>query len=55
MTSEELRVEDAPRREDMTLLDERLHEFNAAAGGVDDGRRLAVFVRDARGELVALA
>ncbi len=53
MTKEELRVEDSPRREDMALLDERLYEFNAAASGVDDGRLLAIFVRDADGEIVA--
>lgn len=53
MTCEALRVEDEPRREDMARLDERLYEFNAAASGVDDGRRLAVFVRDASGEIVA--
>lgn len=53
MASEGLRVEDNPRREDIALLDERLHEFNVAASGVDDGRRLAVFVRDAGGEIVA--
>lgn len=50
---EELSVEDEPRREDVRFLDERLHEFNAAASGADDGRWLAVFVRDARGAIVA--
>lgn len=53
MTSEALRVEDTPRREDIAGLDARLYEFNAAASGVDDGRWLAVFVRDADGEIVA--
>ncbi len=53
MTSEALRVEDDPRREDTAFLDARLYEFNAAASGVDDGRWLAVFVRDAGGEIVA--
>lgn len=53
MTSEALRVEDTPRREDIARLDARLYEFNAAASGVDDGRWLAVFVRDADGEIVA--
>lgn len=53
MTSEGLCVENNPRREDLALLDERLYEFNAAASGVDDGRWLAVFVRDAGGEIVA--
>ncbi|MBI2162297.1 MAG: hypothetical protein HYU25_18305 [Candidatus Rokubacteria bacterium] len=53
MTNDGLRVEDNPRRDDIALLDERLDEFNAAAGGVDDGRSLAVFVRDAGGAIVA--
>lgn len=54
MAREELRVEDEPRREDMARLNERLHEFNVKASGVDDdGRWLAVFVRDAGGEIVA--
>lgn len=52
MTSEALRVEDDPRREDTAFLDARLYEFNAAATGVDDGRWLAIFVRDAGGEIV---
>ena len=51
--AEELRVEDEPRREDLALLDERLYEFNAAATGIDDGRWLAVFVRDGDGTIVA--
>jgi ribosomal protein S18 acetylase RimI-like enzyme len=49
----ELTIEDEPRREDVAFLDERLYEFNAAANGVDDGRRLAVFVRDDHGTIVA--
>src|SRR5262249_61481553 len=53
MTEYELKIEDEPRREDVALLDERLYEFNAAATGVDDGRWLAIFVRDADGAIVA--
>jgi len=53
MTDYELKIEDEPRREDVALLDERLYEFNAAATGVDDGRWLAIFVRDADGVIVA--
>jgi ribosomal protein S18 acetylase RimI-like enzyme len=49
----ELRVEGDPRREDVAFLDARLYEFNAAVSGVDDGRGLAVLVRDAGGEIVA--
>jgi len=36
MPSEDLRVEDDPRQEDVALLDTRLYEFNAAASGVHD-------------------
>ena len=50
---DELKIEDEPSREDVALLDERLYEFNAAASGVDDGRWLAIFVRDDGGTIVA--
>ena len=50
---DELKIEDEPRREDMAVLDERLYEFNAAATGIDDGRWLAIFVRDDAGAIVA--
>src|SRR5262245_57798487 len=50
---DELTIEDAPRREDVALLDERLYEFNAAATGIDDGRLLAIFVRDDAGTIMA--
>ena len=50
---DELKIEDEPRREDMALLDERIYEFNAAASGVDDGRLLAIFIRDDHGAIAA--
>jgi ribosomal protein S18 acetylase RimI-like enzyme len=53
MVDEDLRVEDDPRWEDVALLDARLYEFNAAASGVDDGRSLAIFVREADGTIAA--
>ncbi len=53
MTEHELKIEDEPRREDVTFLDARLYEFNAAAADVDDGRWLAIFVRDDDGTIVA--
>jgi len=53
MVDEDLRVENDPRREDVALLDARLYEFNAAASGVDDGRSLAIFVREADGTIAA--
>jgi len=49
----DFRIDDDPRSEDVTRLGERLYEFNAAATGVDDGRWLAIFVRDREGEIVA--
>ena len=52
-TTRELRVEDEPRQEDVALLNEQLYRFNAAATGVDNGRWLAIFVRDAAGQLEA--
>jgi len=51
--SDELVVEDEPRPEDVARLNERLYEFNAAVSGVDDGRWLAIFVRDAASEIQA--
>lgn len=53
MAREELRVEDDPSPEDMALLNDRLYRFNAATTGVDDGRWLAIFVRDAAGQIEA--
>jgi len=50
MAIEDLRIENDPRPEDIALLDARLYEFNAAASGVDDGRSLAIFVREADGD-----
>ena len=51
--AEEIRIEDEPGRGDVAVLDDRLYEFNAAATGVDDGRSLAIFVRDDEGTIVA--
>jgi GNAT superfamily N-acetyltransferase len=53
MAADELRIESGPRLEDVAHLNDRLYEFNAAAAGVDDGQWLAIFVRDAAGELEA--
>jgi GNAT superfamily N-acetyltransferase len=53
MTDDELRVEDAPRLEDIAALNDRLYRHNAAVTGCDDGEWLAIFVRDAASEIVA--
>jgi len=49
----EFRIEDDPRPEDKALLNQRLYEFNAAATGIDDGRWLAIFVREPADEIIA--
>ena len=51
--SDEFRIEDNPRPEDKARLSARLYEFNVAATGIDDGRWLAIFVRDAAGQIEA--
>src|SRR5215831_7765328 len=50
---EALRVEDDPRPEDVALLNDQLNRFNVATTGVDNGRWLAIFVRDAAGRIEA--
>jgi GNAT superfamily N-acetyltransferase len=53
VVNDELRVEDDPSLADVAALDERLHRHNVAMTGCDDGRWLAIFVRDDAGEIVA--
>jgi len=53
MTTDELRVVDDPRPEEVVALDEHLHRHNVHVTGRDDGRWLAIFVRDEAGELAA--
>src|SRR5262245_61185711 len=48
-----LRVETEPDPRFVHLLEERLGDFNARVTGVADGEWLAIFVRDAGGELAA--
>jgi RimJ/RimL family protein N-acetyltransferase len=47
----DIEVTDRPHPADVVFLAERLYEFNVAATGVDDGRELAVFLRDHHGRL----
>jgi GNAT superfamily N-acetyltransferase len=49
----ELRVDDHPERRDVGHLREQLDTFNVAATGVEDGRELAIFLRDDRGQIMA--
>ena len=53
MAPAELVVEDEPRLEEVAALDERLYQYNVSAPGHDDGRGLAIFVRDDAGAVVA--
>ena len=47
------RIEDDPRREDVAFLNARIYEYNASATGVDDGRWLTIFVREADETIIA--
>jgi ribosomal protein S18 acetylase RimI-like enzyme len=49
----DLRIEEDPRPEDVALLNDHLYRFNASVTGVDDGRWLAIFVRDGAGQIEA--
>lgn len=42
-----------PTPEEVQYLEDRLYEFNSHATGIDDGRWLAIFVRDEREKIVA--
>jgi GNAT superfamily N-acetyltransferase len=48
----DLSVTDAPSRDDVQLLDDCLYEFNARRTGIDDGRLLGIFARDAGGQTI---
>jgi GNAT superfamily N-acetyltransferase len=50
---EPLTILETPDPSDVQFLEDRLHEFNAAETGIDDGRLLAIFLRDRHGEIVA--
>jgi GNAT superfamily N-acetyltransferase len=53
MMDDELRIEDEPRQAEVAALDDRLYRHNVAVTGCDDGRWLAIFVRDGTGEIMA--
>ena len=46
-----LMLDDAPRPADIAALDDGLYAFNVGRTGYDDGRELAVWLRDAGGAL----
>jgi GNAT superfamily N-acetyltransferase len=45
-------LEENPASEDLDVVSEGLEAYNVAQTGVDDARRLAIFVRDAAGRIV---
>jgi GNAT superfamily N-acetyltransferase len=53
LNDDELRIEDDPRLEEVAALEDRLYRYNVVVTGCDDGRWLAIFVRDEVGEVVA--
>jgi GNAT superfamily N-acetyltransferase len=48
-----IRIVDDPSPRDLALLEESINEFNYETTGYRDGRRLAAFVRNDRGEMEA--
>jgi ribosomal protein S18 acetylase RimI-like enzyme len=48
-----LEISSEPSVEDVHFLDDRIYDFNVEATGIDDGRWLAIFARDAAGGIVA--
>jgi GNAT superfamily N-acetyltransferase len=50
----DLRVNDQPEPRDVEHLREQLYTFNVEATGIDDGRELAIFLRDDRGLVAGL-
>jgi len=52
METYQISVENDPSPADMHLLSERLYTYNVSHVGIDDGRDLAVFLRDSQSQLV---
>jgi len=50
---DDFEIESTPAPDDIQFLDDRLYEFNVAATGIDNGRLLAIFARDASGTITA--
>jgi len=53
MADHDLHLTDDPSLADADFLDERIYEYNVERTGYDDGRKLAVIVRNDSGEIVA--
>lgn len=52
MTTYRIVAEDDPSPSDLQAVEEGLEAYNRAQTGVDDARRLAIFVRDGAGNVV---
>lgn len=53
MDLDRIAVIDDPSREDMAWIDDQLYAFNAAHTGIDDGRYLAIIMRDDDQRIIA--
>ena len=53
MADEQLRIEDEPSPRDVAALNDSLYRYNAAITGHDDGRWVAIFIRDHARQIVA--
>jgi ribosomal protein S18 acetylase RimI-like enzyme len=53
MSTQRLTIEDDPSPADVRVLEDALYRHNVQQTGRDDGRWLAIFVRDADGKIVA--
>ncbi len=49
----DLEFELDPSAADVRFVDDRLYDFNVATTGIDDGRFLAIYVRDENGGILA--
>ncbi len=49
----DLEFEPDPSAADVRFVDDRLYDFNVATTGIDDGRYLAIYVRDENGGILA--
>ena len=52
MTSISIRLEEMPEHDDVHVLGDQLAAFNAQTTGHNDGRELAIFLRDSDSEIV---
>jgi hypothetical protein len=48
----DIRIEHEPRPEDIRALEDRLVDFNVARTGIQDGKLVAAFLRDADGATI---